>query len=102
MPKLWVGFLKCVYQTQPRSFHVLLQVLHSQFYTAFCLFLLYDLKSDYMWHASASLIFQVGYVGLNCNLFGTPCSCHLNNWKVHSTDMLISEGPLLLMPTNHP
>ncbi|XP_072056867.1 uncharacterized protein [Arachis hypogaea] len=25
MPKLWVGFLKCVYQTQPRSFHVLLQ-----------------------------------------------------------------------------
>ncbi|KAH1253145.1 Symplekin [Glycine max] len=30
MPKLWVGFLKCVYQTQPRSFHVLLQVLHSQ------------------------------------------------------------------------
>ncbi|CAJ1973959.1 unnamed protein product [Sphenostylis stenocarpa] len=30
MPKLWVGFLKCVYQTQPRSFHVLLQVLRSQ------------------------------------------------------------------------
>lgn len=30
MPKLWVGFLKCVYQTQPRSFHVLLQVLLSQ------------------------------------------------------------------------
>ncbi|QCE16004.1 symplekin [Vigna unguiculata] len=26
MPKLWVGFLKCVYQTQPRSFHVLLQL----------------------------------------------------------------------------
>ncbi|KAF7830074.1 Symplekin isoform A [Senna tora] len=26
MPKLWFGFLKCVYQTQPRSFHVLLQL----------------------------------------------------------------------------
>lgn len=26
MPKLWVGFLKCVSQTQPHSFHVLLQV----------------------------------------------------------------------------
>uniref|UniRef100_A0A453FBB6 Symplekin C-terminal domain-containing protein n=1 Tax=Aegilops tauschii subsp. strangulata TaxID=200361 RepID=A0A453FBB6_AEGTS len=27
MPKLWVGFLKLAYQTQPRSFDVLLQVL---------------------------------------------------------------------------
>ncbi|KAL5559889.1 hypothetical protein UlMin_036100 [Ulmus minor] len=26
MPKLWVGFLKCVSQTQPHSFHVLLQL----------------------------------------------------------------------------
>ncbi|KAM6544172.1 hypothetical protein CsatB_008619 [Cannabis sativa] len=26
LPKLWVGFLKCVYQTQPHSFHVLLQL----------------------------------------------------------------------------
>ncbi|XP_024026606.1 uncharacterized protein LOC21408219 isoform X2 [Morus notabilis] len=26
MPKLWVGFLKCVAQTQPHSFHVLLQL----------------------------------------------------------------------------
>ncbi|OIV96622.1 hypothetical protein TanjilG_28479 [Lupinus angustifolius] len=26
MPKLWAGFLKCVYQTQPHSFHVLLQL----------------------------------------------------------------------------
>ncbi|CAL0305619.1 unnamed protein product [Lupinus luteus] len=26
MPKLWFGFLKCVYQTQPHSFHVLLQL----------------------------------------------------------------------------
>ncbi|GAV57985.1 DUF3453 domain-containing protein/Symplekin_C domain-containing protein [Cephalotus follicularis] len=26
MPKLWVGFLKCVYQTQPHSFRVLLQL----------------------------------------------------------------------------
>lgn len=28
MPKLWVGFLKCASQTQPHSFHVLLQVSH--------------------------------------------------------------------------
>lgn len=27
MPKLWVGFLKCVSQTRPHSFQVLLQVL---------------------------------------------------------------------------
>lgn len=27
MPKLWVGFLKCISQTQPHSFHVLLKVL---------------------------------------------------------------------------
>ncbi|XP_031505229.1 uncharacterized protein LOC116267565 [Nymphaea colorata] len=26
MPKLWVGFLKCAYQTQPHSFNVLLQL----------------------------------------------------------------------------
>ncbi|XP_057252015.1 uncharacterized protein LOC104905104 isoform X2 [Beta vulgaris subsp. vulgaris] len=26
MPMLWVGFLKCVYQTQPHSFHVLLKL----------------------------------------------------------------------------
>ncbi|KAM7266183.1 hypothetical protein ACFE04_004080 [Oxalis oulophora] len=26
MPKLWVGFLKCIYQTQPHSFHVLLKL----------------------------------------------------------------------------
>ncbi|KAF4358647.1 hypothetical protein G4B88_007897 [Cannabis sativa] len=26
LPKLWVGFLKCVSQTQPRSFPVLLQL----------------------------------------------------------------------------
>ncbi|XP_072995214.1 uncharacterized protein [Typha latifolia] len=26
MPKLWVGFLKCAYQTQPHSFHALLQL----------------------------------------------------------------------------
>lgn len=26
MPKLWVGFLKCASQTQPHSFHVLLQL----------------------------------------------------------------------------
>ncbi|MFS7913248.1 putative symplekin [Helianthus anomalus] len=26
MPKLWVGFLKCISQTQPHSFRVLLQV----------------------------------------------------------------------------
>ncbi|KAL9143939.1 hypothetical protein ABFS82_14G266900 [Erythranthe guttata] len=26
MPKLWVGFLKCISQTQPHSFHVLLQL----------------------------------------------------------------------------
>lgn len=26
MPKLWVGFLKCVSQTQPHSYRVLLQV----------------------------------------------------------------------------
>ncbi|XP_071722740.1 uncharacterized protein [Rutidosis leptorrhynchoides] len=26
MPKLWVGFLKCVYQTQPHSFQVLLKL----------------------------------------------------------------------------
>ncbi|XAR62039.1 hypothetical protein NMG60_11016620 [Bertholletia excelsa] len=26
MPKLWVGFLKCVFQTQPHSFRVLLQL----------------------------------------------------------------------------
>ncbi|XP_062098821.1 uncharacterized protein LOC133804695 [Humulus lupulus] len=26
LPKLWVGFLKCVSQTQPHSFHVLLQL----------------------------------------------------------------------------
>lgn len=28
MPKLWVGFLKCVSQTRPHSFNVLLQVLY--------------------------------------------------------------------------
>jgi hypothetical protein len=32
MPKLWVGFLKLAYQTQPRSFDVLLQVLLLVFY----------------------------------------------------------------------
>eukprot|EP01018_Ginkgo_biloba_P002290 Gb_24672 [translate_table: standard] len=26
LPKLWVGFLKCAYQTMPHSFHVLLQL----------------------------------------------------------------------------
>ncbi|KAL0392176.1 UNVERIFIED_CONTAM: Symplekin [Sesamum radiatum] len=26
MPKLWVGFLKCISQTQPHSFRVLLQL----------------------------------------------------------------------------
>ncbi|KAH9300844.1 hypothetical protein KI387_012427, partial [Taxus chinensis] len=26
LPKLWVGFLKCAYQTKPHSFHVLLQL----------------------------------------------------------------------------
>ncbi|KAL3014059.1 hypothetical protein AAZX31_06G086900 [Glycine max] len=34
MPKLWVGFLKCVYQTQPRSFHVLLQLPPQQLESA--------------------------------------------------------------------
>lgn len=31
MPKLWVGFLKCVSQTQPHSFRVLLQVIDGLF-----------------------------------------------------------------------
>eukprot|EP01018_Ginkgo_biloba_P004266 Gb_23976 [translate_table: standard] len=30
LPKLWVGFLKCAYQTQPHSFHVLLQLPAAQ------------------------------------------------------------------------
>ncbi|KAL5074040.1 hypothetical protein RYX36_013024 [Vicia faba] len=34
MPKLWVGFLKCIYQTQPRSFHVLLQLPPQQLESA--------------------------------------------------------------------
>ncbi|KAJ7965846.1 Symplekin like [Quillaja saponaria] len=34
MPKLWVGFLKCVSQTQPHSFHVLLQLPPSQLESA--------------------------------------------------------------------
>lgn len=29
-PKLWVGFLKCAYQTKPHSFHVLLQLPAAQ------------------------------------------------------------------------
>ena len=32
MPKLWVGFLKLAYQTQPRSLDVLLQVLVLVYY----------------------------------------------------------------------
>ncbi|XP_058221985.1 uncharacterized protein LOC131331993 isoform X1 [Rhododendron vialii] len=34
MPKLWVGFLKCVSQTQPHSFHVLLQLPPQQLESA--------------------------------------------------------------------
>ncbi|XP_059634492.1 uncharacterized protein LOC132276874 isoform X2 [Cornus florida] len=34
MPKLWVGFLKCVSQTQPHSFHVLLQLPQPQLESA--------------------------------------------------------------------
>ncbi|XP_038715711.1 uncharacterized protein LOC120009269 isoform X2 [Tripterygium wilfordii] len=34
MPKLWVGFLKCVSQTQPHSFHVLLQLPSPQLESA--------------------------------------------------------------------
>ncbi|KAJ6709606.1 SYMPLEKIN-RELATED [Salix koriyanagi] len=34
MPKLWVGFLKCVSQTRPHSFHVLLQLPPSQLESA--------------------------------------------------------------------
>lgn len=30
LPKLWVGFLKCAYQTKPHSFHVLLQLPAAQ------------------------------------------------------------------------
>ncbi|KAL6504281.1 hypothetical protein OROGR_026204 [Orobanche gracilis] len=34
MPKLWVGFLKCISQTQPHSFHVLLQLPSPQLESA--------------------------------------------------------------------
>ncbi|KAK9270973.1 hypothetical protein L1049_026561 [Liquidambar formosana] len=34
MPKLWVGFLKCVSQTKPHSFHVLLQLPSPQLESA--------------------------------------------------------------------
>ncbi|KAF9608576.1 hypothetical protein IFM89_010008 [Coptis chinensis] len=34
MPKLWVGFLKCAYQTQPHSFRVLLQLPPQQLESA--------------------------------------------------------------------
>lgn len=35
LPKLWVGFLKCAYQTKPHSFHVLLQLPAAQLENAF-------------------------------------------------------------------
>lgn len=35
LPKLWVGFLKCAYQTMPHSFHVLLQLPAAQLENAF-------------------------------------------------------------------
>lgn len=34
MPKLWVGFLKCISQTQPHSFNVLLQLPSQQLESA--------------------------------------------------------------------
>lgn len=77
MPKLWVGFLKCISQTQPHSFHVLLQVFIHLFFVA--------------------LFFSFPF---SLNYIKSACSCHRLSLKVHWTNIKIFVVHLQLLWTN--
>lgn len=81
LPKLWVGFLKCVSQTQPHSFNVLLQV--------------YDID-NYNLLGQFPMSFIV-YIHMQLSFIFDACSYHRRNLKVPWANIQTSKLPLLIL-----